>query len=219
MVTEFEGMIGRVAMRTWAAVAAVAMLNCATVNAQGSGKNEAADTVDSGAPAAGSVAALERGRQFLAHSESFQLLPGVAALSGTDAPSVRSAMDKIGASASSQLATRGRYVLYRRGQQPGNAALLQVGMVRIHPAVVSTRTGAIGVLLGTIKVRLRNFGDRKAVASAYGLRIDSSFPELQTVFLSVPARKDILDAAAAVAADPRVQSASAEMLENVRVAE
>ena len=162
---------------------------------------------------------LARGRPFVAHGDTYQLLPGISALAGNDAISVRLAMDRIGAEAPSQVASRGRYVLYRRGrdQPEADAALHDVGMVRVHPAALNTRTGAIGVLLETIQVRLRNFAERKAVASAHKLRIDTAFPEQQMIYLRVPRGRDILATVAAIAADPRVQSASPELLDNVRL--
>ena len=171
------------------------------------------------AQGSGALAELARGRQFTAHGDTYQLLPGVSALAGTDANSVRLAMDRIGAEAPSQIASRGRYVVYRRGQTqpPADATLRDVGMVRIHPTAINTRTGAIGVLLETIQVRVRNFAERKSVASAHKLRIDTAFPEQQMIYLKVPKGRDILEVVAALAADPRVASVAPELLDNVRI--
>ena len=181
-------------------VVAAALLLGSVAHAQGGGAGEFA-----------------RGRAFSAHGDGYQLLPEVAALVGTDATSVRLAMDRIGAEPPAQIATRGRYVIYRRGQPQPDAKLRDVSMVRIHPTAINTRTGAIGVLLTTVEVRLRNFAERKAVASAHKLRIESAFEDRRTIYLRVPAGKDILDIVASLAADARVQNAAPEMLDNVRL--
>jgi len=58
--------------------------------------------------------------------------------------------------------------------------------------------------------------DAAAIANSHGLETAKEYPHLQTVFYRVKANADIADVAAALQADPRVESAYPEIIEHVR---
>ena len=55
-----------------------------------------------------------------------------------------------------------------------------------------------------------------AIANSHGLEKGKEYAHLQTVFYRVKAYTDVADAAAALQADPRVESAYPEIIEYVR---
>jgi hypothetical protein len=83
--------------------------------------------------------------------------------------------------------------------------------------VVNERTGALGVLTGTLVVRPKNMDDADAIAGSHGLETIKAYPQLQTVFFRAAPGTDIADLSAALQADSRVASAYPEIIERVRV--
>jgi hypothetical protein len=87
----------------------------------------------------------------------------------------------------------------------------------VYPVVLNTRTGTFGVLTGTLVVKPKRLADAAAIANSHGLEKGKEYPHLQTVFYSAKAGTDIADAAAALQADTRIESAYPEIIEYVRV--
>src|SRR5262249_35023151 len=127
---------------------------------------------------------------------------------------VRAVMGKDAASGA-VIETKGRMVLYR-GAATGSVALDRNAKSVVYPTVVNAQTGTLGVLTGALVVKPKKMSDADAIASSYALDKDRVFAHLQTVFYKVRPGEDIADVAAALAADPRVESAYPEIVESVR---
>jgi len=158
--------------------------------------------------------ALPRGAAFTANSQQYQMLPSVRAVASTPQESPQQALAQVGGG--KVIETKGAYVVYTATQQ-GPAALSVVSGRTSFPTVVNIRTNGIGILPGTIRARLKDPSSAEAVASAHGLQLVRNFPHLQTAFYQAASGQDVVAAAAAVAADPRVVSAEPEVLEHVKV--
>jgi hypothetical protein len=159
---------------------------------------------------------LQRGKSFTIRNETYEFLPEVRALDrGARKQTPQQAIAKLGADGGTYVETKGRYVLYR-APQAKPAAIERADGTAIYPTVLNTRTGVLGVLPGTLVVKPATVEDAAALAAQHGLEIVREFPHLQTVYYRVAAGVDVLDAAAALAADPRVASAHPEVLERVR---
>ncbi len=107
-------------------------------------------------------------------------------------------------------------VLFRSARQKP-AFVEQVAGAAVYPTVVNTRTGMFGVLTGTLVVKPKKLADAAAIASSHGLEKGKEYPHLQAVFYRAKAGTDIADAAAALQADARIESAYPEIIEYVRV--
>jgi len=160
---------------------------------------------------------LQRGKEIRAGEERYQhLLEVLAVERKSSAQTPQEALSLANAGAAQLIETKGRLVLYRaRGT---NAALVQrVGATTVYPTVVNSRTGTLGVLTGTLVVKPKSMADADAIAAGHGLQKTKAYPQLQTVFYRAKANVDIADVSAALQADPRVESAYPEIIENVRV--
>jgi hypothetical protein len=86
-----------------------------------------------------------------------------------------------------------------------------------YPTALNQRTGGIGILPGTLNVKLNYIDNASAVAATHGLDVVRVFAHLQTVFYRVRHGQDVVAAAASLAADARVQSAEVEVIEYIAV--
>jgi len=159
---------------------------------------------------------LQKGKPLTAGRERYQHLPEVLAVTRGAKETPEQALARFGASGGQLLESKGRMVLFRSAQQKP-AFVERVGGLVVYPTVLNNRTGTFGVLLGTLVVKPRNMADAAAIAGSHGLEKAKEYPHLQTVFYRVKSNMDIADAAAALQADPRVESAYPEILEHVRL--
>lgn len=159
---------------------------------------------------------LQKGKRLAVNHEEYRHLPEVLAMerSGTETP--QEAIARIGAGGDQILESKGRLVLFRSNQQKP-AFVERIGGSTVYPAVMNTRTGALGVLTGTLVVEPKNMGDVAAIATTYGLEVSKEYPNLHTVFYRVKANADVADIAAALQIDPQIESAYPEIIEHVRV--
>ena len=170
-----------------------------------------------GGPAARAamVAKLDRGKEMKGSGARYQHLPQVGAVAAGDDETAEQALARIGENGAQVVETKGRLVLFRsattRAVSVGSA-----GDSRVYPAVINARTGALGVLTGSLVVRPKSMADADAIASAHGLEKVKAYPQLRAVFYKVNDGADIADASAALQADPRVEMAYPEIIENVR---
>lgn len=146
---------------------------------------------------------LQRGKEIVAGGERYRHLPEVKAVEGKSP------------AAGEVIETKGRLVLYR-GAATDSATLKRTGSSVEYPVVVNARTGELGVLTGVLVVKPKDMSDADAISSGHGLEKGRVFPKLQTVFYKVSPGADIGDVAAALQADPRVESAYPEIIERVR---
>ena len=147
----------------------------------------------------------------------YRLLPEVHAVEhGASAETPQEALSRIGESGAQVLETKGRLVLFRSAQQKP-AFVERFAGAAVFPTVVNTRTGTLGVLTGTLVVKPKKLADAAAIATSHGLENGKEYPHLRTVFYRAKAGTDIADAAAALQADARIESAYPEIIEYVRV--
>jgi hypothetical protein len=76
---------------------------------------------------------------------------------------------------------------------------------------LNTRTGATGVLTGTLVVKPKNMSDAARLASNYGLETIREYPHLQTVLYRVRPNIDIADIVGTLQSDQRVENAYPEI--------
>jgi uncharacterized protein len=160
---------------------------------------------------------LQKGKEIQGSREQYRFLPEVHAMEHrVSAETPTEALSRIGESGAQVLETKGRLVLFRSTQQKP-AFVERVAGATIYPTVVNTRTGTLGVLTGTLVVKPKSMADAAAIASRHGLAEGKEYPHLRTVFYRVKANTDIADVAAALQADPRIESAYPEIIEYVRL--
>lgn len=87
---------------------------------------------------------------------------------------------------------------------------------KTRPVVVNQSSGAIGIVTGTIVVRLKDFEQADALASAFGLEYVSSDDTIATVFYKAPRGREIDDLIELLRADGRVARADAEIIQSTR---
>jgi hypothetical protein len=159
---------------------------------------------------------LQKGKQIQGSRGQYRLLPEVHAVEhGVSAETPQEALSRVGESGAQVLETKGRLVLFRSAQQKP-AFVERVAGTAVYPTVLNTRTGTFGVLTGTLVVKPKSMDDAAAIASSHGLEKAKEYPHLQTVFYRAKAGTDIADAAAALQADARIESAYPEIMEYVR---
>jgi hypothetical protein len=159
---------------------------------------------------------LQKGKPIQGSREQYRFLPEVHAVEHRpSAETPQQALARIGESGAQLIETKGRLVLFRSAQ-PKPALSERVAGTTVFPTVVNVRTGMLGVLTGILVVKPKNMADGEAIASSHGLEKGKEYAHLQTVFYRVKANADIADVAAALQADPRVESAYPEIIEHMR---
>lgn len=164
------------------------------------------------------VRTLPKGEPFHSGGQRYRLVAGLRAVHrGTD-PSARETLARAGAAAAAVLELKGRFVLFQQSPSAAPLAATQLtNRAETLPVAVNERTGRLGVVLGTITVKLRDIGQAEALARDHGLRLDFSAPNLSVAFFSLPAGTSIQAAAARLSADARVASAEIEVKEHFAV--
>ncbi len=163
------------------------------------------------------IQSLQRGSSFTSNNQTYQYLPEVRAVrlrSGSEP--LQQALQRVGATATQIIETKGPYALYR-GAQRATAQSDQNQGNGSYPAVLNTRSKTIGILPGTIEVKPKSMGDVAAIAAGHGLSVVREFAHLQVVYYQAKPGQDILAAANALAADPRVSSSQIEVIEHLAV--
>ena len=157
----------------------------------------------------------ERGKLLKGSREQYQHLPqvfAVALANSSETPEQAISRTENGAQL---VEIKGRLVLFRSAQVKP-ALVEHAGTASVYPTVVNTRTGTLGVLTGALVVKPKNLAEADAIANSHELETAKAYPHLHTVFYRVKANMDIADVAAALQADPRVESAYPEIIEYVR---
>ena len=159
---------------------------------------------------------LERGKTMKGSRDFYEHLPQVSVVAlANSSETPEQALARVGESGAQVVETKGRLVLFRSGQTKA-ASVQYPGGAGVFPAAVNARTGALGVLTGTLIVKPKNLADADAIGASHGLEKIKAYPQLQTVLYRAKAKVDIADVSAALQADPRVESAYPEIIENVR---
>jgi hypothetical protein len=192
-------------------------LSLAFLTSLGLAQEPSKPVVKAKAERAAMLQTLQRGKEIKGSSDLYRFLPEVHAVEHTPSTETpQQALARTGEGGAQILETKGRLVLYRSAQ-PKPALVERVAGTTVYPTVVNVRTGTFGVLIGTLVVKPKSMADAAAIASSHGLEPGKEYPHLQTVFYRVRAGTDIADAAAALQADARIESAYPEIIEYVRV--
>ena len=163
---------------------------------------------------AATLETLQKGKAIKGDREAYLHLPEVLAVARGAGETPQEAIARAGAGGQF-LETKGRLVLFRSAQQSA-AVVKSFAGATVYPTVLDTRTGNFGVLTGTLVVQPRSMSDAAAIANSHGLTTTKEYPQIRFVFYRAKAGTDIADAAAALQADPRVETAYPEIIEYVR---
>lgn len=162
------------------------------------------------------LGALQRGKEIKGSREQYRHLPEVYAVERKGSGETQQeALARIGESGAQVVETKGSLVLFRSIRQKP-AFVERVAGATVYPTVVNIRTGTLGVLIGTLVVKPKSLADAVAIANSHGLEKGKEYPHLQTVFYRAKGNTDIADVAAALQADPRIETAYPEIIEYVR---
>jgi len=159
-----------------------------------------------------------KGPTFQSGGQEYQLLGGIRAVARPPGAGERQTLELVGATPADLLEAKGSYLVYFQaaGATPVPAQMA-AGPSSTLPVALNRRTGGLGVVLGSLVVRLRDSGAAQAIAQEHGLRLLFSAPHLSMAFYRVPREQDIQAAAAELARDRRVTSAEVEVKEQFAV--
>jgi len=157
---------------------------------------------------------LNRGSSITSNNQQYQILPGVRAAESLAREQPQQTLTRVGGG--KLIETKGSFVVFTAAQQ-SVASVTSINGATSYPTVLNTRTNGIGILPGTLSVKLKNMTSAAAVATDHGLEVVRIFAHLQTAFYRVKSGQDVVAAAAALTADPRVASAEVEVIEHIAV--
>ncbi len=174
---------------------------------------------DSTSAAKAEYATLPQGDSITSGGQTYVVLPDVRAVPANpgEEPAGLTVLER-----------KGRFVVYKEtrpqlkspsalsAQDAGFGSGLAGQPLLSHAVVLNQRTGRVGVVIGTILVKLADMSQAEAIGAAQGLTVSSRFDHLNLAFYTAAPGQDLAAATAALRADPRVTSADPEILENVR---
>jgi len=163
----------------------------------------------------------EKGSAFSSRGESYVVLTEVHAVQAASAEEAdSSALIRVGLVGASVMQRKGVHVLYRTPAGTATnpeASLIALPGAVARPVVLNTRTGQLGIVLGTIIAKLHNPADTEDLALKYGVQIQADFKHLSMAVFAVKPGRDVAAAAQQLQADSRVESADVEVIEQVAV--
>jgi hypothetical protein len=171
------------------------------------------------------VAASQKGPEFKNDKQVYRVVLGMQAVPRGDSTGTGRAT-ALGIATADVVEQKGPYTIVTRtptgaAGAPRLAAASAVSEragAPAYPVVVNRSTGQLGVVSGTLVVKMANVDEAAALAKAHGLTVDYVAGSIGYAFLQVPAGGDIISTAAALRRDARVRSAYAEIRENFPVA-
>lgn len=146
------------------------------------------------------------------NSQQYQILPGVRAAESLAQEQPQQTLTRMGGGR--MIETKGSFVVFTAAPQSPTSVTTVNGTS--YPTAFNPRTGGIGILPGTLTVKLKNMDNAAAVATDHGLEVVRVFAHLQTAFYRVKSGQDVVAAAALLTADPRVASAEVEVIEHIK---
>lgn len=155
-----------------------------------------------------------RGIGISSNSVDYQILPGVRAAhklahEQPEHTSLRMSGTKL-------IETKGSFVVFEAAEQSQSSVTLVNGANSL-PTVINVGTGGIGIIPGTIRVKLKNSSSGNAVATDHGLEVVRIFEHLKTAFYQVKSGQDVVAVTTSLNSDTRVESAELEVIEHVLV--
>lgn len=156
---------------------------------------------------------LSRGSTVTSNNQEYQILPGVRAVESRSNEQPQQTLTRMGGG--KLIETKGPFVVFSAPDQ-SQASVTSVNGTS-YPTAFNPRTGGIGIVPGTLNVKLKNSANAAAIAADHGLEVVRVFAHLQTAFYRVKSGQDVVAVAAALAADARVESAEVEVIEHMNV--
>jgi len=154
-----------------------------------------------------------RGTTISSNNQQYQILTGVRAAESLSKEQPQQTLTRMGGG--KLIETKGSYVVFSAAQQ--SAASVTSVNGTSYPTVLNSRTGGIGIVPGTLSVKLKNSANAAVIAADHGLEVVRIFAHLQTAFYRIKPGQDVVAAAAALSADARVASAEVEVIEQINV--
>jgi len=155
-----------------------------------------------------------RGAKINSNSEEYQVLLSVRAAKRLSHEQPEQTLARM--SGNNLIETKGSFVVFDAPQQ-SHASVTTVNGASSYPTVLNARTGGIGVIPGTIDVKLKNIDSASVVAADHGLDVVRIFKHLNTAFYRVKSGQDVVAAATSLGRDTRVENAEVEIIEHVYV--
>lgn len=155
-----------------------------------------------------------RGANISSNKQQYQILPGVRATESLSQEQPQQTLTRMGGG--KLIETKGSFVVFTAAQQ-STASVDSVNGASSYPAAFNPRTGGIGIVPGTLNVKLNIIDNAAAVAADYGLEVVRVFAHLQTASFRVKPGQDVVAAAASLSIDARVESAEVEVIEHMNV--
>lgn len=169
-----------------------------------------------------SYSSLLRGSAFQTEKESFVFLPelySIATFKTSDSYTLNliSAVQKDKSAA--LFKQKGNFSVYRSNASASlnTMATQATRKLTLYPVVLNTRTNNLGIVIGSIKVKLSDLSAASNLASTYNIKLVKSFDHLKTVFFEASANQDIILLTDSLSNDSRVQRATIEVIENVNI--
>lgn len=153
-----------------------------------------------------------RGAVVISNQQEYQVLPGVRAVQSRKQEKPQQTLERVGGR--KLIETKGAFVVFTSAQKGVNS-LARVNGATSFPTVLNVRTGGIGIIPGTVSVKLKNTEGAAAIAAEHGLVLVREFAHLQAAFYRVNPGQDVVATVAALVADPRVASAEMEVVEHL----
>ncbi|HEY7726652.1 MAG TPA: hypothetical protein VH880_15065 [Anaeromyxobacteraceae bacterium] len=160
------------------------------------------------------VRSLPRGSAFRTNGQPYGFLAGLRAVARAPGEPSGEALARAGAAAAELVEEKGGFAVFRESAAAASEATRAAGRAPTYPVAVNERTGDLGVVPGTLVVRLRDPPAAGELARDHGLSLDFHAAHLGTAFYRAPAGASLPAAAARLAADPRVRSAEIEVKEH-----
>ena len=154
-----------------------------------------------------------RGSSITSNNQQYQILTDVRAAESRSQEEPQQTLARMGGD--KLIETNGTFVVFTAAQQ--NAASVASVNGTSYPTAFNPATGGIGILPGTLNVKLKNMGHAAASAADHGLEVVRVFAHLQTAFFRVKMGRDVVTAAASLSADARIVSTEVEVIEHMNV--
>lgn len=165
----------------------------------------------------------QQGPEVVNQGRRYVLLQGVRAVkSGGQADDPAYRLAELGVAAESVVASRGGMIVYRarglRGEAVRGFALRrEASGQHSYPVVRNKETGMLGIVLGTLQVKLSDTAKAHALAKRHGLTVVRVHHNIGWATYQADDGQDPFTVARALAAEPGVESARAEILEHINV--
>lgn len=162
------------------------------------------------------IQGLTKGQEITVEGVRYQHLPELRAVRITKKSNTSQVLGQLGVQAADLVDSHEGLAFVRRPSGRAEAQTETANSHTLYPVVLNTENGQLGLLSGTIIVKPRDLADAEALASTHGLVLLRSYDHLGVAFFTVQKGRELLAAAAGLAADPRVLSAEVEVIEHIR---